>query len=129
MKSNRDLALDLTTKAEHDLRMAEIGLAHAAPLDTVAFHVQQTAEKTLKALLAARDVDYPRTHDVEALLDLAVPLCPELEVHREPLLGLSAYAVDMRYDADLDPGREEVAAALQAVRNLREAVGRLLATS
>jgi HEPN domain-containing protein len=78
MKSNRDLALDLTKKAEHDLRMAEIGLAHAAPLDTVAFHVQQTAEKILKALLASRDVEYPRTHNVEALLDLAVPLYPDL---------------------------------------------------
>jgi HEPN domain-containing protein len=129
MKSNRDLALHLTKKAEHDLRMADIGLAHAAPLDTIAFHVQQTAEKTLKALLASRDIEYPRTHDVEALLDLAVPLYPELEAHREPLLGLSAYAVDMRYDADLDPSREEVEAALQAVRRLRETVARLLATT
>ena len=129
MKSNRDLARDLATKADHDLRMAEIGLAHDAPMDTVAFHVQQTAEKTLKALLGSRDVEYPRTHDVEALLDLAVPLCPELKAHREPLLALSAYAVDMRYDADLDPSREEVEAALQAVRRLRETVGRLLSTS
>ena len=128
MKSNRDLALDLTKKADHDLRMAEIGLAHEAPLDTVAFHVQQTAEKMLKALLASRNVEYPRTHDVELLIDLAAPLCPELAAHREPLLGLSAYAVDMRYAADLDPSREEVDAALQSVRRLRETVGRLLAT-
>ena len=125
MKSNRDLALDLAKKADHDLRMAEIGLAHGAPLDTVAFHVQQTAEKTLKALLASRAIEYPRTHDVEALLDLAAPLCPELGNYREPLLGLSSYAVEMRYDADLDPSREEVEAALQAVRRLRDTVGRL----
>ena len=59
MKSSRDLALDLAEKADHDLRMAESGLAHGAPLDTVAFHVQQTAEKILKALLASRDIEYP----------------------------------------------------------------------
>ena len=80
MKSSRDLALDLAKKADHDLRMAEIGLADEAPLDTVAFHVQQTAGKMLKALLASRDIEYPRTHDVEALLDLAAPLCPELGI-------------------------------------------------
>jgi len=32
-------------------RMALIGLEHDAPLDTVCFHIQQTAEKLLKALL------------------------------------------------------------------------------
>ncbi len=41
-----------------------------APLDAVAFHVQQTAEKILKALLASRDIEYLRTHDVEAAVRL-----------------------------------------------------------
>ena len=86
MKSNRDLALDLAKKADHDLRMAEIGLAHGAPLDTVAFHVQQTAEK---ALLASRAIEYPRTHDVEALLDLAAPRVPRVgKLSRAPSRAL-----------------------------------------
>lgn len=42
-------------------------------LDAVAFHIQQAAEKLLKALLASRSIEYPRTHDLEALLDLALP--------------------------------------------------------
>ena len=89
MKSNRDLALDLATKADHDLRMAEIGPAHRAPLDTVAFHVQQTAEKTLKALLASRAIEYPRTDDVEALLDLAAPRVPRVgKLSRAPSRAL-----------------------------------------
>ena len=129
MKSNRDLALDLATNADHDLRMAEIGLAHRAPLDTVAFHIQQAAEKMLKALLASRAMEYPRTHDLDALLDLIVPLYPEFESFREPLLGLSSYAVDMRYDTELDPSREEVEAAMQTVRRLCEAVGKWLSSA
>jgi HEPN domain-containing protein len=126
MKSNLDLARNLLTKAYNDLKMAEIGVAHEAPLDTVAFHVQQAAEKLLKALLAARDVEYPRTHDVAALLDLLVPAHPQLEDFRERLLGLASYAVDMRYDAALYPGTDEIAEALNAVRDLQRVVLELL---
>jgi HEPN domain-containing protein len=123
MKSNLDLARDLATKADNDLKMAEIGIAHDAPLDTVAF---QTAEKLIKALLASAEVDYPRTHDLEALLDLAAPRWSALETFREALLGLASYAVDMRYDAALYPSEEEVKTGLDAVRRLRDAVVSLL---
>jgi len=53
MKSDLDHAKALLQKAGHDFKSAEIGLEHSAPLDTVAFHVQQTAEKLIKALLAS----------------------------------------------------------------------------
>ena len=126
MKNELDLARALASKAESDLRMAEIGIEHDAPLDTVAFHVQQTAEKLLKALLASRSIEYPRTHDVEALLDLALTDFAVLDGFRERLLGLSAYAVEMRYDAYLYPDREEVLAALETVRDLRREIFQLL---
>ena len=42
-----DYARTLILKAENDLKSAEIGLEHGAPLDTVCFHLQQTVEKTL----------------------------------------------------------------------------------
>lgn len=56
----------------------EIGLEHGAFLDTICFHLQQAAEKLLKALLDARDVRYPRTHDLSHFLDLTQVDCPEL---------------------------------------------------
>ncbi|MEK6284632.1 MAG: HEPN domain-containing protein [Acidobacteriota bacterium] len=60
MKNELDLARALMSKAESDRRMAEIGIEHDGPLDAVAFHVQQTAEKLLKALLASRSIECPR---------------------------------------------------------------------
>ena len=36
----------------------------------VGFHAQQTAEKSLKAVLAARGVYFPFTHDLRVLMDL-----------------------------------------------------------
>ncbi|MEK6409399.1 MAG: HEPN domain-containing protein [Acidobacteriota bacterium] len=76
MKSDLDVAKTLILKADNDLKMARIGFDHDAPLDTVAFHVQQAAEKMLKALLASRGVDYPRTHDLRALINLAAKEVP-----------------------------------------------------
>ena len=38
--------------------------------DTLGFHAQQAAEKMLKALLAARSVDYPKTHNIRVLIEL-----------------------------------------------------------
>lgn len=126
MKNELDLARALASKAESDLRMAEIGIEHDAPLDAVAFHVQQAAEKLLKALLASRGIEYPRTHDVEALLDLILTDFAVFDGFRERLLGLSAYAVEMRYDAALYPDREEVMVALETVRDLRREIFQLL---
>lgn len=126
MKSDLDLAQALVIKAGNDLKMAEIGLEHAAPLDTVAFHLQQTAEKMIKALLASRAIDYPRTHDLAALLDLALNDFPTLGSFRERLLPLSSYAVDMRYDIALDPSRDEVSLALETVRELLREIMDLL---
>jgi HEPN domain-containing protein len=59
MKGPADLAARLARKASNDLAAARIGLDHGAPLDTVSFHLQQAAEKLLKAALAAKDLDYP----------------------------------------------------------------------
>jgi HEPN domain-containing protein len=126
MKSDLDLAKALARKAENDLKIARIAFEHDAPLDMVAFHVQQAAEKMLKALIASRGVDYPRTHDLRALINLATTEVPELERFRERLLPLNSYAVEMRYDDALDPDSEEVSNALSTSEELRDAVLDLL---
>lgn len=86
MKEPLDLSYGLLTKAAHDLRAAEIGIENEAPLDTVAFHLQQCAEKLIKAFLNWKLVQYPKTHALGALLDLAVPHQPDLESFRSRLL-------------------------------------------
>jgi HEPN domain-containing protein len=57
------------------------------------FHAQQAVEKALKAWLTLVGVEYPRTHDLEELLEL-------LEEHAEPILEafyLTDFAVQFRY--------------------------------
>lgn len=122
MKSHSDLARGLIQKAHNDLRMAEIGLEHKAPLDTVSFHIQQTAEKLLKALLSFHGINYPRTHDLQALLDLAIPQFPVLLPFRERFLGLTSYAVGIRYDMNFYPEPGEVLSALQTVKEFQKVI-------
>jgi hypothetical protein len=51
------------------------------------FHDQQAVEKALKAWLSLIGVQYPRTHDLEELLDL-------LEEHIGPILDAFSSLVD-----------------------------------
>jgi HEPN domain-containing protein len=108
MKRGLDHARILLEKAGNDLKLAEIGLQYDAPTDTIAFHLQQTAEKTLKALLASRAIVYPKTHDLDELFDLLPPDLPQVLSFREKLLGWTSYAGEMRYDLTGYPGKEEM---------------------
>lgn len=59
-------------KAEGDYAVAGREFAAATPVfDAVCFHAQQCAEKYLKALLQEHSVEFPRTHDLVALVALA----------------------------------------------------------
>lgn len=122
MKSNLDLAKALLAKAENDLKTAGIGLEHAAPLDTVAFHLQQAAEKMLKAVLASRAILYPKTHDLDDLMDLIPQELSEIHSFRERLQGWNSYAVEMRYEITVYPEQEEVQEALKTAGDLHAAV-------
>ena len=65
-----DVVRGWVEKAENDLENASLVLrsGRKGPMDTVAFHAQQCAEKYLKALLSFRGIDFPKIHDVEQLL-------------------------------------------------------------
>ncbi len=55
--------------AESDLTYAKLGQAELPFLrNRVAFHAQQAAEKVLKAVLVHATVEFPKTHDLQALL-------------------------------------------------------------
>ncbi len=67
-----DFVQDWMRKAEGDLRAAEHLLAlEQEDYFTAAFHAQQAAEKFLKALLVRHQVPFPKTHDIQQLLELA----------------------------------------------------------
>jgi len=65
--------------------------------DIVCFHCQQAVEKYVKALLQELGISFPKTHDLEQLLDLLLPFAPKLNSLRRRLDALTNFAVEYRY--------------------------------
>lgn len=96
---NRDHARVLLDAARRDLRALGGMDDRATFADEIAgFHAQQGVEKALKAWLVVRGVEYPLTHDLDALLDLVEGAGGTAAPFR-PLGTLSAYAVRFRYES------------------------------
>ena len=111
MKSPREHA-----KADNDLIAATATLATGKALDTVCFHAQQAAEKSLKALLALKGIPYPFRHDLGELTELAKIHYPFGAAMEAEVLTLSPYAVEARYDDTMTPTVKEARAALDIAR-------------
>jgi HEPN domain-containing protein len=66
---------------------------------TICFHAQQAVEKYLKALLAWKGVDFPRTHDVDFLLAECRKVASGQFDHID-LKSLTDFGVSVRYPDD-----------------------------
>jgi HEPN domain-containing protein len=115
-------------KAENDLTTAAhtLKLGKQTPTDTVCFHAQQCVEKYLKALLVAQEIDFARTHHIDALLVLLpARLRPELTVKEQVLL--TDYAVSTRYPGDYEEiPLDQAKRAVRIARRVRSQVRRHL---
>jgi HEPN domain-containing protein len=98
-----------------------------APVESFGFHVQQAAEKALKAWLALLGEKYPLTDSIETLLDLLADQGAAVEPFRH-LVDYTPYAVEFRYvGVDPDAGPIDREGAIALVEVLLEQVGRRLA--
>ncbi len=61
------------------------------------FHLQQSVEKALKSLLSFKGVEFPKTHDLEDLIELAGERQITLPDYINTLTELTPYAVEFRY--------------------------------
>jgi HEPN domain-containing protein len=88
--------------AERDLQTFSILAAHPdASLSAMCFHAQQSAEKSLKAVLTIHQVDFPRTHNLQELAGMVLDLHVEPPFTPTELRRLNPYAVEYRYDDQL----------------------------
>lgn len=95
--------------AHDDLRYAERG--PDIPF-ACGFHCQQAAEKGIKAVLVLHQIDFPRTHDLDELVDLLPGQAgrPDERI-RTGLEFLTRFAVETRYP----PGEATLAEAERAL--------------
>jgi HEPN domain-containing protein len=116
------------SKADGDYATAsrERAVEESPNHDAVCFHSQQAAEKYLKARLVEAGIAFPRTHDLEALLDLAVTAEPAWVRLRADLQSLTSMGVEVRYPGvSADP--EDAGEALRIAGLAQSAVRTALA--
>ncbi|MHB1200151.1 MAG: HEPN domain-containing protein [Polaromonas sp.] len=85
-----------------------------ASVAALGFHVQQAAEKSLKAVAVLHGLEARRTHDLAALGQAILDHGGTLPLAIDQLRGLNPFAVEFRYDDEIIPTttREELDAML-----------------
>lgn len=116
--SNKPVYALLLHAAQQDLAACQL-LANSAGIGDaiVGFHAQQSVEKSLKAVLSARMIEFRRTHDLILLMDLLqdhkLPAPPEADWLDE----LNPYAVEARYGT-IEPDGLDRIRAMQAAEQV-----------
>lgn len=100
----------------------------------VCFLSQQAIEKTLKALLVAQDILYPKSHDLLGLYRL-IGKPSWLKEYETDLVQINLYYVPIRYpDAlpgslpDRQPGQDDAKRALDVAEAIFDGVSRQIRT-
>jgi len=107
-------------KAEGDLRAAERLLeVEQEDYFTAAFHAQQAAEKFLKAFLVRLQIPFPKTHNIQQLLELAAPSDPSLKEKLAPAAMLTPFGVEFRYPGEEIANFETARQAVQEAKRVQ----------
>ncbi len=108
--------------AHEDLETAELCLGNAAiPPRQACFFAQQAVDKALKAVLVARNLDVPSTHDVGLLVGFVDQ--PEIARTSEAIQGLTRWGTVGRYPgADPEPNSQDAREGVETARNIVESV-------
>lgn len=87
-------------RAGDDLTAAELLLTRSDLTNMVAFHSQQTVEKTLKAILEESDIAPMRTHSLTRLYSL-IEAYVSVPVDHDMLDRLDAVYIEARYPGEM----------------------------
>ena len=80
-------------------------------LEIIFFHLQQSSEKLIKALLDFNGIKFPRTHDLGDLIQLMRDSDINIDIVLDDLIELSDFAVEGRYaiiNDDLDDSEKYI---------------------
>ncbi|MGQ0814410.1 MAG: HEPN domain-containing protein [Gemmatimonadota bacterium] len=95
-------------RARADFALARTGRTAPEVLyEDLCFHAQQAAEKAIKALLVMRQLEFPKTHMLEQLLDLARRAGVEIPAEVRQSARLSDYATGARYPGGAEDVTED----------------------
>jgi HEPN domain-containing protein len=123
-QAKRKVVADWLLKAQNDFGLVEFLVDQGGVFPSqIAFHCQQAAEKYLKAFLTWFEVIFPKTHDLEVLLNLVAGVNAGMAKELWHVIVLTPYGVEMRYPGDRpEVTVEEAREAVELARLVRERV-------
>jgi HEPN domain-containing protein len=113
---NRTEARRWLAIVEEDIDVA-IAAAGLSRLGASAYHVQQAAEKLLKALLVLAGEPFRRTHDLDDLAARLLPVYPQFARQADAVRHLSIWGIAYRY-----PGLEDAPEPLPEIGELERMI-------
>jgi HEPN domain-containing protein len=119
-----EIANEWLQKAEDDYGFACSVIEDSPFYAHICFHFHQAAEKFLKALIIAYDLEFKRIHDLPVLLKSSMLINRELEALREDCTFLNPFYIDARYPVHWPTqySKETVVKAREAVEQIRSRV-------
>jgi len=123
IKSHHDLISSWLEKSRRDLSAAEYAMTSEEVFpDIICFHAQQSAEKSLKALIVTHGETVPKTHNLGNLVSIIEEWEPGIISILEDALDLTPYAIESRYPDSDNPSYEDAKEAIQSATRIREIV-------
>jgi HEPN domain-containing protein len=122
-RDGRDLARRLLRRADADVTLVrhvadEAGIADAI----IGFHAQQAVEKSIKAVLAAHEIEYGKTHQLHYLIGLLEENKIDAPSSVVDAVELNPWAVEFRYEEDDEPPLDRYA-TLAFIEDIRRWAG------
>ncbi|MCL2074245.1 MAG: HEPN domain-containing protein [Marinilabiliaceae bacterium] len=93
---------------------------HPIPVETICNQCQQSAEKDLKGYLFFNDIEFPKTHDLRALLTLCVNLNPDFAKFRRQTMYLNNFSVLPKYPNELQITEDDAKTAIRFTDEIKE---------
>ncbi len=107
---NNKLALEWLSFAERNLETAKLLNHHNHYTDVIAIDIQQSVEKTFKAVFAFYGKKIPRTHSLEILYNFVLTKDIIRDIDKKKLLLISDYYISERYPGPryFSPDKDEI---------------------
>jgi HEPN domain-containing protein len=102
-KSTLGTAQEWLKRARGNLALAKQPKPKEAFWNDLCFDAQQAAEKSIKAVLVHRKIDFPKTHNIRALLELVDSTGSQISKEIWQAINLTNYAVETRYPGPAEP--------------------------
>jgi HEPN domain-containing protein len=107
--------------ADGDLRAAEylLTMHHPRPDNIICSLCQQSAEKHIKGFLVYKEIEFKKTHDLVALLEMAKLKGADISVLLDKCAILFQYAVEARYPNQHEYTDEEIKLAIRYAKDIQ----------